>query len=118
MTTKHTESTEAVFNHHLQAVMAHDLPAILDDYAEDGVIFTQQGPVRGKAAIEANYTDFVLPMLTEEFFQRMKILRQDIVGDTAYLVWQVEGIAELGVDVFVIRNGKIASQAFAMQPSR
>ena len=117
MPTKQAESTATVFNHHLQAVMAHDLPAIMLDYVEESVILTPQGPVRGKAAIEASYTDFVLPLLTDEFLQNMKMLRQDIVGDVVYLVWQVDGIADLGVDVFVIRDGKIVSQAFAMHAS-
>ena len=118
MTTEQAGSPETVFNHHLQAVMAHDLPAIMQDYAEDAVILTPQGPVVGKAAIQESYTDFVLPMLTNEFFQNMKTLRQDIVGEIVYLVWEVAGVADLGVDIFVIRDGKIVSQAFAMHPHR
>jgi hypothetical protein len=116
LTTEQAQSTEAVFNHHLQAVMAHDLAAILDDYTDASVMLTPQGPIRGLAALEATFRDFVLPLISDEFIQNMKVIRQDIVDDVVYLLWEVPGIAHLGLDVFVIRDGKIVSQSFAMHP--
>jgi ketosteroid isomerase-like protein len=116
VTTEQAASTETVFNHHLQSVMAHDLAAIMSDYTDDSVMLTPQGPLRGLAALEATFRDFVLPLISEEFVQNMKVLRQDIVNDVVYLLWEVPGIAHLGLDVFVIREGKIVSQSFAMHP--
>jgi ketosteroid isomerase-like protein len=108
------EQVETVFARHVQAVMARDLQAMMADYSDDVVMFTPQGPVQGKAALEANVRDFVLPLLTDEFVQKLKIIRQDIVGEMVYLLWEVPGIAPMGVDVFVIKDGKIVSQGFAM----
>jgi len=44
------------------------------------------------------------------------LLRQEVDGDTAYIVWRAEtadNIFELGSDTFIVRNGKIVTQTFA-----
>ena len=57
--------------------------------------------------------------LLEEFgkpglsFER---LREDIEGDTAYLVWKADTADnryEFATDTFVLQNGKIVTQTFA-----
>jgi len=45
-----------------------------------------------------------------------EMLRQEVDGDTAYMVWRAEtadNIFELGSDNFIVRNGKIVTQTFA-----
>ena len=44
------------------------------------------------------------------------MLKQDIDGDTAYIVWKAETADnryDLGTDTFVVKDGKIATQTFA-----
>jgi len=44
------------------------------------------------------------------------MLRQDVEGDVAYIVWKAETADnrhELGTDTFVVRDGKIVAQTFA-----
>jgi ketosteroid isomerase-like protein len=38
-------STESVLGHHLSSVGAGDVDAIMEDFTEDSVIFTPDGPV-------------------------------------------------------------------------
>ena len=117
MTTESANSVETVFSRHLASFMNKDREAIMADYADDAVIFTPQGPVQGKAAIEALFVDVILPMATDEFMSNMKLVRQDIIGDVAYLQWSVDGMVSMGLDTFVIRDGKIVYQSFGMAPS-
>ena len=49
-----------------------------------------------------------------------KMLRQEVDGDTAYLVWTAETADnryELGTDTYIVRNGKIVTQTFAAKVS-
>ncbi len=41
------------------------------------------------------------------------MVRQDVEGDVAYIVWAAGDFAPLGTDTFVIRGGKIVLQTFA-----
>ena len=44
------------------------------------------------------------------------ITKQEVRGETAYIVWNAESKKyrfPLGTDTFVIKNGKIVSQTFA-----
>jgi hypothetical protein len=43
----------------------------------------------------------------------MKLLRQDIHGDLAYILWNAEPYIALASDTFVVRDGKIRAQSFA-----
>ena len=45
-----------------------------------------------------------------------EMLRQDVDGDTAYIVWKAETADnryEIGTDTFLVKDGKIATQTFA-----
>jgi hypothetical protein len=48
------------------------------------------------------------------FVQAMKLQRQEIAGDVAFIVWNAEPFLGFATDTFVIRGGKIAVQTFAM----
>jgi hypothetical protein len=44
------------------------------------------------------------------------MLRQEVDGDTAYIVWTAETADnrfELATDTFIVRDGKIVTQTFA-----
>jgi hypothetical protein len=45
----------------------------------------------------------------------VRILRQDVGGEAAYMVWKAEtdNRYELGTDTFIVQNGKIVIQTFA-----
>ncbi len=106
-----TQETTSVVTNHLKAVGGGNVNEILTDYAPDAVIYTQQGPLHGHDAIRKFFTD--LPkVLPANFWDEFKMVRQDVEGEIAYIVWS-GGSTPLGTDTFVIRGGKIAVQTFA-----
>ena len=108
------KQTEATLVHHLQAMGVDD---ILSDYTEDSILFTPNGPVRGLAGLGAFFEAFT-KSATPEMMAAFKMIRQDVGGEIAYIVWKAEPFIPLATDTFVVRNGKIMAQTFtAYMPS-
>ncbi len=114
MTTTTVGTTESVFGHHLQAIFARDVDAIMSDYAEDAVLFTPTDTFKGLDAIRGFFT-YVLTIFTPEVIATMKVARQDIHGEFAYILWSAGSTVPIGSDTFYISNGKIVTQSFAGQ---
>ncbi len=108
--------TEAVFGHHMQMFGTTDLDGIMSDYTEDSVIMLQDQTCRGLAEIRALF-EGMFPMVTPEFMAAFKMIRQEVVGDVAFTAWSVDDFFALGTDTLVIKDGKIAAQTVAMQPT-
>src|SRR6266403_1520753 len=91
-----------------------DIAGTMADYTAESRFFTPDGLLRGSEAIRRFYV-----RLFEEFAQpgmSFEMLRQEVDGDTAYLVWKAETADnrfELGTDTFIVQNGKIVTQTFA-----
>ena len=103
--------TEATLKHHLQA-FSEALDAILSDYTDDSVLFTPDGPVRGLDGLRAFFGGF-LRNSPPELLDAMRLIRQDVDGEVAYIIWKAEPYITMATDTFVIRNGKIMVQTFA-----
>lgn len=106
-------STSDVLGHHLRAFGDGDLDEIMADFTDDSVVFTLGGPLKGLDAIRgmfvAMFEEFGKPGMSFE------MLRQDVEGDCAYIVWKAEtadNIYEIGTDTFVVQGGKIVYQSF------
>jgi ketosteroid isomerase-like protein len=109
-----SSATEAVVRNHLQAFLEQrGIPAIVDDYAESAQFYTGTSIYRGKQEIGHFFTDFIgsLPTGAIERFTLTSLL---VEGGIAYITWQVNSEIPLGTDTFVVENGKIVSQTFAM----
>ena len=48
-----------------------------------------------------------------EFMAGFKMLRQEVLGEIAFIVWDSPKYTPLGTDTFLIRDGKIVTQTFA-----
>ena len=105
-------STEATLIHHLQS-LKQGVDAILSDYEHDSVLFTPDGPIRGLDGISAFFEGF-LNNSPPELLDALTLVRQDIDGDVAYIIWKAEPFIPYATDTFVIRSGKIRVQTFAM----
>ena len=107
-------TTESVLAHHMTCFDKADLAGIMSDYTAESRLFTPNGVLRGSEAIRGLFHG-----LLEEFAKpgaSFEMLRQDVDGETAYIVWQAETADnrfELGTDTFIVRNGKIVIQTFA-----
>lgn len=103
-------STEATLKHHLQA-FTKGLDAILSDYTEESVLFTPDGPVRGLDGLRAFFGGF-LSNSPPELIEALTLIRQDVDGEVAYIIWKAEPYVTKATDTFVVRNGKIMVQTF------
>ena len=107
-------TTQEVLTHHLNCFGKGDLAGTMADYTAESRFFTPDGPLRDSEAIRRFFVG-----LFEEFAKpgiSFEMLRQEVDGDTAYIVWKAETADnrfELGTDTFIVRNGKIVTQTFA-----
>src|SRR5580704_1074132 len=107
-----TAATQDVLTHHLSSF--GDLAGTLADYTDESRFFTPDGLLRGPEAIRRFFAK-----LFEEFAKpgmSFEMLRQEVDGDAAYIVWKAETADnrfELGSDTFIVQNGKIVMQTFA-----
>jgi ketosteroid isomerase-like protein len=104
-------TTKDVLTHHLDTFGKGDLDGIMSDYTSASRLFTPNGVLRGTGPIRELFTglfgEFAKPGMSFE------MLRQDIDGDTAYIVWTADNHYELGTDTFLVKDGKILTQTFA-----
>ncbi len=105
------QSTAEVFAHHWQAYLARDLDAMMSDYSEESVVFVNVAPepLRGLAAIRGLYAQ-AMEMLTSQVMSQIRITRQAVDGEIAYLVLSAGAAVPLITDTSVIRGGKIVAQ--------
>jgi len=107
-------ATEAVIRNHLQAfVEQKGIAAILSDYDDDARFHSEARTYRGKQEIGTFFADFIAS-LPPGAAQRFALRSLRVDGDLAYITWSAGGEIPLGTDTFVVRNGKIVSQTFAM----
>ena len=104
------KSTEAVIRNHLRAATI-GVDAILEDYTEASVLVTNDATYRGPAEIGRFFTA-LLKSLPAGFFETMKLIREEFVGELAYILWERKPIISRATDTFVVRDGKILFQTF------
>jgi len=109
-TPEQVRTTHNVFDHHLQA-FAQGLDALVADYTEQSCIILQDRSITGLAGIRQFFDGF-LKSIQPGFWEAFRIVRQDVSGDIAYLVWEAKPFVGLATDTFLVRNGKIHVQTF------
>jgi ketosteroid isomerase-like protein len=116
MTLTPVASTEAVVGHHLLCFGTGDLEGILSDYTAEAVICSPGGVVRGREAIaemfRGFFAEFGKPGTT------FNLQHKTYDGEIGYITWSAEtpdNRYELGTDTFVVRDGKITAQTFAVK---
>src|SRR5277367_6269428 len=87
-TTDVTAETQGVLAHHLERFGNLDLAGTMADYTDASRFFTPDGLLRGSEAIRRFFA-----VLFEEFEKpgmSFELLRREVSGDTAYIVWTAE----------------------------
>jgi ketosteroid isomerase-like protein len=109
---------QEIFEHHAAALGAGDIDAIVDDYAEDAVLITPQGAVRGRPAIREAFTGLLgaLPQATWDVYTRT---HED---DVLFIEWSAvseKTRVQDGIDTFVFRGDAIRVQTvrFTLEPA-
>lgn len=83
------------------------------DYTNESVLFTPDGPLKGRESIRGFFETFMRDS-PPELLRATALVRQDVHGDVAYILWKAEPFIPLATDTFVIRDGKILAQSFAV----
>ena len=109
-------STQQVLDHHLQAFGAGDLNGILEDYTDGSIIITPDGVRRSRNEMSEFFStlfaEFAKPGMSFNMDQQI------VDGEIAFISWSAEtadNVYELGTDTFLIRDGKIVTQTFAVK---
>ena len=105
-------TTEAVLAHHLKAIGEQDLDGIVSDYSADAVVFAPHGVFKGEEQVRGFFAE-ALKMLPPEVLATLKVDRQAIEGDFAFLYWSAAPTIVMAQDTFCVRDGKIVMQSFA-----
>lgn len=106
--------TESVVRNHLQAFLEQKgVAAIVSDYDEDARFVSESRTYHGKREIGGFFEAFIAS-IPRGGIQRFALRSLRVEDEIAYITWSVPGFALLGTDTFVVRNGKIVSQTFAM----
>lgn len=109
-----SSATETVVRNHLQAFLGgKGVAAITADYHEDARFYSEAKVYRGKQDIGDFFTDFVAS-LPEGGLGRFTLRSLRVDENIAYITWSVGDEIPLGTDTFVLDDGKIVSQTFAM----
>ena len=110
--------TEAVVRNHLQAFLEQrGVAAIVDDYDDNARFYSEARIYRGKREIHGFFADFI-GSLPEGAIERFALRSLRVDGSIAYITWSVGDDIPLGTDTFVVGDGKIVSQTFAMYAAR
>ena len=109
-----TRATEAVVRNHLDAfIQQKGVDAILADYDDGACFHSASRMYEGRAGIREFFVEF-LAALPPRTYERFKVGAFRADGEIAFVTWSVGTDVPLGTDTFVVRDGKIVSQTFAM----
>jgi ketosteroid isomerase-like protein len=124
------DSAEVILNRHVAAMKAGDLAAVMADYADDALVIAPHGIAPGETNL-AGFNAFdgktniskLFAVLTNKDnaagMASMTSKYESKGSDVTLMHWmQFEGTPKQvsGTDVFVIRNGKVISQAVLVNP--
>jgi len=84
MPTQVDNTTRQVLEHHLGALTAGDLDAILGDYTDDSTLIGPDGPVRGRQAIRA-FFESGLDSLFKPGTYEFTMDKTQVADDIAYI---------------------------------
>jgi ketosteroid isomerase-like protein len=109
-----TTVTESVVRNHLQAFLDQkSVAAIVSDYDDDAHFYSEAMIYRGKPEIHGFFENFIAA-LPARAIERFVLRSLQVDGNVAYITWCIGSDIPLGTDTFVVANGKIVSQTFAM----
>lgn len=111
--------TDTVVRNHLQAFLEQKgVDAIVEEYDDAAQFHTEAKTYRGKQEIHGFFVDFI-DALPAGAIGRFELRSMQVEGSIGYITGRVGSEIPLGTDTFVVDNGKIIAQTFAMfaQPS-
>jgi hypothetical protein len=109
-----TAATDTVVRNHLTAFLEQrGVDSVVADYDDAAQFHTEAGIYRGKQEIHGFFVDFIAG-LPDGAINRFELRTLQVEGSIGYITWSVGSEIPLGTDTFVVDDGKIVSQTFAM----
>ena len=109
-----SSETESVVRKHLTAFLQRKgVGAIVSDYGEGARLYTEHQVFIGRPEIHRFFAQF-LDALPPGAIDRFELRSLRVDGTIAFITWRVEGDIPLGTDTFIVEDGRIVSQTFAM----
>ena len=126
------DSAKVVLDRHVAAMKAGDLDAVMADYADDALLLAPAGVVPGQKNYgglnvlegKANIRKFFAVLTSKGSNPAVKSMTSSFEtrgSDTTLMHWkQWPGTPKevAGTDVWVIRDGKVISQAVLVEPAK
>jgi ketosteroid isomerase-like protein len=109
------ESTEQVLARHWRDFVAGDLESIMADYAQDALLVSAMGTMKGHPQIRLMF-ESIFSHLFPPGTSTLKLEKQSIEGEIGFIIWSGSAPkyeVPFATDTFWIRDGKIAVQTFA-----
>lgn len=110
------QTTEEVWQHHIDAWKARNLSAIMADYSEESVVLMGTKVYRGKKEIEGLFQNLFATFDKAEHHQIDPVT---VIEKVVYFTWnaRIQGKAyPLGTDTFFIDKGTIEYQTITTAP--
>ena len=104
-----TRTPQEVFQHHAEVLIGGDIDGIVEDYADDAVLITPDGTLRGKDGVRQGFEKLLADLPNADW----DVPTQIFEGDVLFIEWNAKSEntrAEDGIDTFVFRDGEIAVQ--------
>lgn len=111
------EQSKKTLLRHWQGFVTGDVEKIMADYADDALLITPEGTLKGRTQIRSLFTEIFANMFPP-VGSSLNLAKQVIEGEMAYILWSGESSqykAPFATDTFLIRDGKIIAQTFAAQ---
>ncbi|MFC0629393.1 YybH family protein [Kribbella deserti] len=106
--------TAAVMQHNMDAFSAGDLDAVVADYDDAALVVNDIfGTASGRTEIRALFERLLADVFPPERIT-VEHTAEIISGRLAFYTWRAEN-ASFGTDTFIVENGRIVLQTFAVQ---
>jgi ketosteroid isomerase-like protein len=108
-------ATKDVLDHHLAAFGAGDVDEILKDYTDDSLLIIATRTIAGLGPLREAFTGFFGGLFAPGTYE-FTLDAERIEGEVAFITWHATCASSdipLGVDTFLVRDGKIVVQTYA-----
>jgi ketosteroid isomerase-like protein len=100
---------QEIFAHHASALMAGDVDEILTDYADDAVLITPAGAVRGKDGVRKAFEGILADLPDATWDVPTQVFEDDVLFIEWSAVAEASRVTD-GVDTFVFAGDSIRVQ--------
>ncbi len=100
---------QEIFQHHAAALVVEDVDEIVEDYADDAVLITPEGVLRGKGGVREAFTKLLSDLPDAKWDVPTQIFERDVL----FIEWNAvsdDNRAMDGIDTLVFRGGQIVVQ--------